>query len=85
MKLTLAQLFYSFSAVCHRLDPSLPLFGQEEDIWLGNETLQQKMNALALRELEHYRVLIQAQGPKRQALQAELLDRLWHEYRQWLE
>ena len=85
MKLTLAQLFYSFSAMCCRLDPALPPLGQEEEIWLGDDTLYQKMNTLALRELKHYQEFVYAQGHKRQALQVELLDTLWCECRQWLE
>lgn len=85
MTLTLAQLFYSFSAMCCRLDPTLPLLGEGEAVWLGDDALYQKMNILALRELERYRELTHAQGHKRQSLQVELLDELWRECRQWLE
>lgn len=85
MKLTLAQLFYSFGTMCHRLDPALPPLRAAEEIWLGDEALYQKMNTLALQELPRYRQLIYSSGPTRQALQVELLDRLWHECRQWLE
>lgn len=85
MKLTLAQLFYSFSAMCHRLDPALPPLKAEEEIWLGDEGLYHKMNILALHELPRYRQLIHSTGSRRQALQIEMLNLLWRECRQWLE
>ena len=85
MKLTLTQLFSSFSAACNRLDPTLPGLSDTEEIWLGDEHLYRKMNALALKELPIYQQWAQATGLKRQTLQLGILNLLWGECHDWLE
>ena len=52
---------------------------QTEEIWLGDEHLYRKMNALALKELPIYQQWAKATGLKRQTLQLGILNLLWGE------